>query len=132
MSDTTKPPPSPPKTEASPEKKPLENPKVNVRVVPAKKNDREYAEKVKRNLKTDVEKTVRENEGGGAKKQLESAEKTVRGVGTQVDPNKIREISVDVSGKVGKTKIAEETVVKPGAAPASAPSPAKPDDGKKK
>lgn len=125
MADDSKP-AAPPKTEVPPEKKPLENPQVDVKVKPATKSDRDYADKVKRNLKADVEKTVKQNEGGGARKQLDAAEQTTKEAGKQVDPSKVKEISVDVSGKVGKTKVGEETVVKPGPTPDGPPPPPAP------
>ncbi len=140
MADDSKPPAAPPKTEVPPEKKPIENPQVDVRVKPATKGDRDYADKVKRNLKSDVEKTIKQNEGDGARRQLDAAKKTVKEAGKQVDPAKVKEISVNVDGKVGKTNVGDETIVKPGPPPAPAPegpppSPApapKKDDGKTK
>jgi hypothetical protein len=124
MAENNKPPSGPSNPEVPPEKKPIENPKVDVRVQPLKKADKDYAEKVRRNLKSDVEKTVKENEGGGSRKQLDAAEKTTKEAGTKIDPSKVKEISVDVSGKVGKTKVGEETVVKPGPTPEGPPAPA--------
>lgn len=135
MSDDKKPPPKgPPPPEVPPEKRPLEKPEVSVVVRPAKKSDRDYAEKVRRNLQSDVEKVVKESENGGHKEQFKKAEEKTKETGKLVDPSKVKEISVDVSGKVGKQKMGEETVVKPEPRPASPPppAPAKPDDGKKK
>jgi hypothetical protein len=129
MSEKPKTPPNP--EAPPPDKRPLENPQVDVRVSPKTRGDRDYAEKVRKNLTGEIEKVVKENADGGHKDQFKKAEEKAKDVGTKVDPSKVKEISVDVSGKVGKQKMGEETVVKPGPPPTPTPAPPPAPDKKK-
>ncbi len=97
---------------------PLKNPEVHVEVTPREKRDssqKEYAERVKETIKKEVREKLKEAEGGGAKKQLDAAEKVADDAKTKVDPKKIQRVRIKVEGEVGPDgdKISREKTVVP-------------------
>lgn len=115
MADEKKPAAPPP--EVPPEKRPIEKEKIHVTVKPKDPKDRSfetYKEKIKPQIKEDLQKTLGDNKGGGAKKQLGGVEKKLEEIRKQVDPNKVKEIEVKVEGEVGgKPMKPHVTTVKP-------------------
>lgn len=113
----------------------LKEPKVDVTVTPRTRDpdDRQYADKVRRSLKSDVEKAVAPREGDKSADQFKRGGDAVREASEKVDAGKVKEISVDVRGKVGREKVGKsyDVTTKPPPAPApAAPTPPKPDPTK--
>lgn len=117
MADEKKPETPPP--DAPPDKRPapIEKEKIHVTVKPKDPKDKsfeDYKEKIKPRIKEDVKKTLDDNKGGGAGKQLDGIDKKLDEIRRQVDPSKVKEIEVKVEGEVGGKPIKPHTTtVKP-------------------
>lgn len=100
----------------STDEKPLQKEKVDVSVQPKKGEPgaKEYADKVRKSLEGDVKKSLEGAKEGGAKKQLDAAEKTAQDAGKKIDPQKIERVKVKVEGEVDGQRVKKETTVKPG------------------
>lgn len=102
MADDKKPATPPP--DVPPAKQPIEKEKIHITVKPKDPKDRsfeQYKEKIKPNVKEDVKKTLDDNKGGGAQKQLDGIDKKLDEIKRQVDPGKVKEIEVKVEGEIG-------------------------------
>lgn len=78
--------------------KPLENPAVDVGADPYE-NDLEswdYAERVEEELKGRIERSIEENEGGGAGAQIGAAKEHLDEAAREVDGGKVRELIVHI------------------------------------
>lgn len=100
--------------------KPIEKEKIDVTVTPKQGGDKkqtadnkQYADKVKKSLESDVKKSLDGAKEGGAKKQLDAAEKATQDAGKKIDPAKIEKVKVKVEGEAGGEKVKRETVVAP-------------------
>lgn len=110
----------PDNSSAKPAEKPLENPKVDVTVTPKdgnnrqeKKDNKEYADKIKEKVEKEVKKEIDANKGGGAKKQLDAAEQVADGAKKGADKGKVEKIKIKVEGEVDGDKITREKTVTP-------------------
>jgi hypothetical protein len=99
---------------------PLENPKVDVTVTPKdgsnrqeKKDNKEYADSVKEKVEKEVKKQLDANKDGGAKKQLDAAEKVADGAKQGADKSKVEKIKIKVEGEVDGDKVTREKTVTP-------------------
>lgn len=99
---------------------PLKNPKVDVTVTPKETNDRgqsmenrKYSHRVEESLEKEIKKQLDDNKGGGAKKQLDAAEKAADGAKKGADPKKIVKIKIKVGGEVDGDKVSREKTVTP-------------------
>jgi hypothetical protein len=122
VSDTqpAKPDNSSAKPGAKPAEPPLEKPKVDVTVTPKegesrteRKDNKDYAEKVEKKLKEQVQQQIDGNKGGGAKKQLDAAEQVADGAKKGVDGNKVDKVKIKVEGEVDGDKVSREKTVTP-------------------
>ncbi len=94
---------------------PLKNPEVHIEVTPRQKGDKEYAQKVKENLREQVKQDIEKSKKDGATKQLEAAEKGADTAKKQVDAQKVTKVRVKVEGEVGPDgdKVSKEKTVTP-------------------
>ena len=99
---------------------PLEKPKVDVTVTPKdgesrqeKKDNKEYADSVKEKVEKKVKEQLDANQGGGAKKQLDAAEKVADDAKQGVDQKKVDKIKIKVEGEVDGDKVSREKTVTP-------------------
>ncbi len=100
--------------------KPLKEEEVHVTVTPKDRNNpdhRKAAEKVKETVKKEVRKALDDNKGGGAKRQLDEADKRIDQAKEQVSPRQVEKINVKVKGKDhdGDEVVRERTVKPKGA-----------------
>jgi hypothetical protein len=100
--------------------KPLESPKVDVTVTPKdganrqeKKDNQQHAGEIKEKIEKEVKKQLDANKGGGAKKQLDAAEKVADDAKKGVDPKKIEKVKIKVEGEVDGDKVSREKTVTP-------------------
>lgn len=99
----------------APEKPPIHKPKVDVAVTPKRGADgaKKYAEKVQKSLEADVKKGIDGAKDGGAKKQLDAAEKVAKDAGKKIDPQRIERVHVTVEGEAGGATIKRHVEVTP-------------------
>ncbi|KPJ86013.1 hypothetical protein AMJ57_00885 [Parcubacteria bacterium SG8_24] len=102
------------------EAKPLEKERVHVEVTPKKDGEgvddsenQGYSKKVKKRLKDEVTKVIKEKKGDGAKKQLDAADEAIDEAKKKVSPQKVEKIRVKVEGESDGDQVVRERTVKP-------------------
>ena len=97
--------------------KPLEKEEVHATVTPKDPRDpshRDTAEKIKKVVKEGVKKALDDNKGGGAKKQLDEADRKIDEAKERTNPRQVDKINVKIKGKDGDgDDVVRERTVKP-------------------